>query len=112
MNIGRLDKRITFQQATVAKSASGQATTTWANIPSVPTVWAEVESQGGNENQEGQALQAAHQWRIRIRPRGDLTNKMRILYGSKTLYINSVGDPNRRTNLQELLASEGIPLNS
>lgn len=111
MNIGRLDKRITLQQATVNKSATGQATNTWANIPSVPSVWAEVDSQGGGESQEGQALQASHQWRIRIRPRNDLTNKMRILYGSKVLYISSVGDPNRRTNLQELLASESIPPN-
>ncbi len=109
MNIGRLDKRITFQQASVSKSGTGQATMSWANVASVPTVWAEVISRGGSEIQEGETLQAQHTWVIRIRPRQDITAKMRALYGSKILYITSVGDPNRRTNIQELLASESIP---
>lgn len=112
MNIGRLDKRITFFAPTVAKSATGQATTTYAQLAENASVWARVESQGGGEGQEGQLMQGQHTWRINIRPRSDLTTKMRIRYGEKVLYVTSIGEPNRRTDEQEILATESIPTNA
>ena len=109
MPIGKLDKRVTFQHPQTSRSGTGQTSVAWSNIPSVPTVWAEVVSTGGSENQEGQVLQPQHAWEIRIRPRSDLTAGMRVIYGSKVLYITSVGDPSKREGRQVLLASESIP---
>jgi hypothetical protein len=84
MNPGDLRERITFQ------TLNGK---TYSNIASNPTVWAAVEGQGGNGQDET--------WRFRIRYRSDLRSiidvtpadgpgSMRIVWKNRVLEITDV----------------------
>lgn len=103
LQAGKFDQRIRFERATTTRSDTGHKTMSWSTLAEC---WAEVHSQGGAEITEGQALIPTHSWSIRTRRRTDITEKDRIVYRNKVLYIKSVGSDSPRAAFTEFLCTE------
>ena len=88
--IGALRHRVTFQFLTRTSDGQGGYSSTWANLPSLPTVWAEVKPANTNERFFAQALQYQRTHQVVIRYRADLTQEMRMLYDSRIFQIKSI----------------------
>jgi SPP1 family predicted phage head-tail adaptor len=95
MRIGPMRHRVTIQSATLAQDAHGQEIETWANLATNPTVWADVQVAPSGERFVGGAeqVQATVSLKVKIRYRTDVTVKMRLVEGSRYLYIENVYDP-------------------
>jgi len=92
--IGDLRERVTLQQATETADGQGGTVRTWAALA---TVWAQVLAAGaGREN-----------YAITIWRRTDVTPQMRVVWGSKTLQIEGVRDPDGRRVWTTLDCVEG-----
>lgn len=97
MHTGLLRERITFQRNTPTVNSRGAEARVWANLASVPSVWARVQGAlGGERVQDNRELPVArHQ--ITIRWRTDITPDDRIIWhasgGDRTLAIDDLGDP-------------------
>jgi len=64
-----------------------------------PGIWASFEGINGNESfAAGQYLSESF-YRVKIRPLEGLTNKMRIVYGSRTFDILSIDDLSSRSEV-------------
>lgn len=96
--IGKLDRRITFQDFTVDRKASGQEVKTWRDLPSVPTVWASIEFlPGGSRSEDFEADQktAINKVIFFVRYREDITEEMRIKDEFDKFYdITHIGENN------------------
>lgn len=108
MQIGKLRERITWQSFTVSQDAGGEPIKTWANLASNPTVWANVQTQPSGERfvSGGEQVQAELVQRVTIRYRTDLTVQMRGLWGSRTLLVENVFDPNSQRQWLVLMCRE------
>ena len=106
--IGNMRARITWQAATVSQDAAGEPIKTWANLASVPTVWANVQSRAAGERfiSGGEQVQSAISHTVRIRYRTDLTVQMRGVWGSKYLYVENIVDPDGRKSDLVLICRE------
>lgn len=102
MRAGRLDKRVTIQQASEAKNASHEIIKTWSTLA---TVWANVQPLKGSEVFEAQKVNASSTIKFTIRPRSDITSTMRISYSDKTYEIDYVPPYDARTPM-EIIAHE------
>lgn len=95
--IGRLRQRITLQVSTPTQDANGEPIDAWANLGSVPTVWANIRVKPGGERfvSGGGTVQAEIIHTATIRFRADITPKMRVLIvgTSRVLLIENVYDP-------------------
>lgn len=98
MRAGRLRHRITIQyHGTISRDAAGQEVITWVDLA---TVWANVQaSQGAREVFVSRAdqEQATSTHVVRMRYRGDVDVKMRILWNNLVLDIENVLDADGRT---------------
>ena len=103
MEAGKLDRRITIQQATVTRGAGGGETRTWANLA---TVWANVRPMSGREFTAGQQLGEVTTT-FQIRYRSDVVEKMRVSYDSKTYNIRAVLPSEDRKRFITLACTEG-----
>lgn len=92
---GILDRRITFQSFTATRDAdTGEETKSWANIATVPTVWAKVEPLSQKEMVDVSHVLTLNDRAFTIRFRDDITPSMRIVYDSANYDIHSaVEDP-------------------
>ena len=94
MNIGPLDRRITFEYPSVTADEYGAPVTTWKTLA---TVWANVQDvlPSRSEAVTQQVLsQSKNQTRIRFRYRADVNSAMRIvLRGATDRVFNIVGGP-------------------
>lgn len=86
----RFNAKVTFQSASESTDAYHEVTKTWSNISSNPTVWAYVEPVKGSEVFEAQKVNAKHTILITIRPRNDLTGKMRVVFNSNNYELTYV----------------------
>lgn len=103
MRIGQYDQRITFQRMTETVSDTAAPTQTWADLA---TCWAWAMSKDGQEFNEANKLTPKHYWIIKTRYRNDITEKDRIAYGSKLLYISSISHDSSRSDATEFLCTE------
>lgn len=94
---GGLNRRITIQQATTVQDAAGDPVPTWANLASVPVVWASREHVQGREpfTEAQHASFVDTKYRIRYRADLDPTKtasvpKLRVLDGRLVYDIVSV----------------------
>lgn len=99
---GTLRERITIQQVTMAQSASGAQTPTWATFA---TRWAQVMESRGREAFDLAQTEASQVVVFICRYVPNLTEQMRISYDSKTYRINSVVDLARRGRKHEITAT-------
>jgi len=105
----RLTTRIEIEQPSEAPDGAGGFTTTWQNFT---TIWAEVKSISpsfrGSEILESSQIQSTKRYLITIRYIDNLTEKMRIKIGAKSLNIISSIDPNYGKEIIEIIAEEGV----
>jgi SPP1 family predicted phage head-tail adaptor len=97
MRIGRLGERITIESYTSTQDAYGQEVKAWTPFA---TLWAEVRTPSASEqfNSGADREIARIDYRIKIRFRSDISNRMRIDWRGKKLDITAQTDPdgNRR----------------
>ena len=103
----RLRHRVTLQEAASAADQYGQPVETWA---AVATLWAAVEPLRGREFYQAQQVNADLTHKVTIRYRAGVSEKQRILYGSRILEIASppIDREERHIDL-ELLCVEKHP---
>lgn len=97
MSSGELRHFVSIQEPTEAAGANGDYAegTTWANLATNPEVWARIiyekvqESSSDRDYTQSKAV-------IKIRHRTDITNRMRIVYGSEIFDIENSFDPSGR----------------
>lgn len=97
MRIGRLGERITVESYTVSQDDYGQEAKAWTTFA---TLWAEVRTPSATEtfNSSADREVAKIDYRIKIRFRADISNRMRVNWRGKLLNIVAQTDPdgNRR----------------
>lgn len=106
MQTGRLRERLTIQQQSVTRDASGEQLIAWTEVA---TVWGQVTPGASNERFLASAGQRVAEvtHTARIRYRAGITPKMRIVWEStRILEILSVVDPDGRNRTTVLLCSE------
>jgi SPP1 family predicted phage head-tail adaptor len=108
MLAGRLRKRITIQQPTVVRGASGEAQESWSTFA---TVWARVAPYE-QRNRTVEGLQAAsitntqlHVVTLRYLP--GLTTAMRVLFGTRILQVTEIVNLEERNREMHVLCIEG-----
>lgn len=108
MRAGTLRERVTIQSFTVIQDEYGEPIETWANLATVPTVWANVASRAAGERFISGAEQVQSQitHTVRIRYRDDVTVQMRLVWGVSLLQIENVIDPNGRKSDLVLMCKE------
>lgn len=100
---GRLDKRVTLQQATSARDGHGQPVQTWSPVA---TVWAAIHPLRGGERFAAQQFAAETTHRVTIRYRSGVSVQMRVVYGSRVFRIENAIDPKERHEQLELMCAE------
>ena len=101
---GRFNKTVTIESATVARGADyANPQLTWSTLL---TADAAIEPLMGRELFEYREMQADLSVRIWIRQRPGVTEKMRVVYGSRTFEIQSVIDPFEDGAFMQLMCSE------
>lgn len=104
---GDLRHTITIQRYTATQDSLGALVVTWATLITARAMVEAVGAQGRLETTPKQDL-ATVTYRVRIRHRTDATPvpKDRVIYGSKTLNIESVTDPTGRRREYVLMCTE------
>lgn len=107
--IGRMDRRITFQEVIGSPGDYNVNNTTgWADISSNATVYAQVEEGLGNEAYEGDQLVSIKQSKMTIRYRTDINARNRIVYEGLIYEILSIREIVRRRYLEIKVEEKGI----
>ncbi len=104
MRIGELRQRITIQSLTPGSDGQGGTTRTPGTL--VANLPASVLPVSGDEAIQSGQLTATLRTRVTIRWRSDLSVTQRITWGSRTLEIGAIQDPDGRRAKLELLCSE------
>ena len=102
---GRLDKRTTLQVASIARDDNGQPIETFANVAEI---WAAIEPIRGREYFAAQQVSANTTHRVTIRYRAGVSVQNRILFGSRVFRIESVINPQERSERIELMCVETL----
>jgi SPP1 family predicted phage head-tail adaptor len=103
IQISDLRTRITFQSATISKDPGGAQVSTYANIGTVPTVWAQWINDHGQESVQSDVDISAQRATVRIRHRSDIVETWRVLKDGEAwqiLSIDPVQDANRWVELR------------
>lgn len=79
--------KITIQHFTTSQDTYGQQIETWATFA---TVWASIEPLVGKEYFAAQQMQSENTVKIRLHYMSGIKPTMRVIYGSRTLTIDSV----------------------
>lgn len=103
LRTGELDQYVTIQQGTEGQDTTGEPDMTWATLASI---WAMIEPLRGNELLGAQKVSATANFGVRIRARSDVTAKMRIIWGTRTLDIEQVMPSTRREHYLDLICAE------
>lgn len=108
MKAGRLRHRVELQSATETADSYGEPTFTWSTYAHR---WASVEPLQGRELFTAQQVNPEVNIRVRLRHDevlADLTPKHRLVFGSRTLEIDSVIRPDERGREVQLLCKEAV----
>ena len=82
--------RVTIHEAIETRNEFGEMEQAWAAIETVPTVWAMVTQTGEAESVKQGELKTIGKYQVEMWYRSDLTTEHRLIYGDKTLEIESV----------------------
>ena len=108
MRVGRLRHRVQIQSATESADSFGEPTFTWATYA---RRLASIEPLQGRELFTAQQVNPEITIRVRLRydqDLADLTPKHRLVFGSRTLEIDSVIKPDERNRELQLLCKEAV----
>ncbi len=103
MRAGRLRHRVTIETPGGTASAFGEVAQSWSTVA---TVWAAVEPTSSRERVENEQTKTFTTHRVLVRYRDDVTTSERVTFGSRTLNILSVINPNEQNATLELLCTE------
>lgn len=104
MRIGQLRQRITIQQMTAGTDGQGGVTKTFSTL--VDRLPASVLPLGGQEAVALAQQTSELRTKVTIRYRDDVSVKQRIVFGSRTLEIGVIADPDGRRRALELICTE------
>lgn len=110
MDIGRMNKRITFCRYEEKENGLLQMEQT---LTEVKTVWASVEPTRGREYQEAQRIRPELTYKITTRYHGNITYDMFIKWGKRYFEIISAINPKEKNTMLEIICIEktGKPSN-
>lgn len=103
-----LRHRITFQTYVLTSDGQGGSTEAWADIASVPTVWAQVKPKSAKEQFFAQKIDPDVTHEIVIRWRDDLNPKMRIVHEGRVFQIKGIRAEDERRWWVYIDAMEGV----
>lgn len=104
LDIGKLNKRITFRKLAPVEDDMGQSKSEWRNYK---TVWATVKPYKSSESGFMSKLKPEVSHRIYVRYRGDITADMRIWYHGRVFEIAGPPiDVDERHELLEIQCEE------
>ncbi len=107
MEVGALRHRVTiqYQKPPERQNSFGEVSNAWQTLA---TVWAQVDVVVGSEQVDSQRWLATATHRVQIRRRTDVLPKMQVVYGSRTLDILSILEPNKPGDPMTLVCVEVI----
>lgn len=104
VSISDLRTRITFQEPTISKDAGGAQVAAWANIATIPSVWARwINDHGAEAVQQSGAAVSAQRATVLIRYRSDILSVWRVVMDGSAwqiLSVDQVRDRNRWTEMR------------
>ncbi len=104
VDIGKLNKRITFQRVVKTEDELGHEKVSWEDYK---TVWATVKPFKASESSFMSKLKPDTTHRFYVRYRGDIEPDMRIVYHGRTFEIDGVPiDLDERHEMLEIQAEE------
>ena len=103
MNIGKLNKRIELKSNTPTRDSYGGNTDVWATYT---TVWASIEPIAGKELLQMSERNAELTHKITIRYNSLVSEKHRVLYGTRTFVIVSIINKDEIGEYQEIMCKE------
>lgn len=106
--IGALNQRITFQSYTRSADGAGGKTKTWADLASVPNVWAMVKPKGAKESTEEGRVNASGVYIFTVRNRTDLDERMRIVWGGSNYNIRAIHREGWQSQYLQIEAERGV----
>jgi SPP1 family predicted phage head-tail adaptor len=101
---GRMRQRVRIEAPALTADGLGGTTRAWQTVA---TVWAEIRTLSGNERMAAGQLASQVTHRILLRYRTDVTQEMRILFGTRVFAIRAVLEKDGRRRALEILAEEG-----
>lgn len=107
MKAGDLRHRVTiqYQKPPEQQNSFGEVANAWQTLA---TVWAQVDVVAGNEQVQNERWLATATHNVQIRRRTDVLPKMQVVYGSRTLDILSILEPNKPGDPMTLVCVEVI----
>ena len=105
MRIGTLRHKVEIQALTVTEDAIGNQVEEWTKVADV---WAAVEPLQGDEKLAAAYIQAETTHKVTIRYLAGITPANRILFGSRTLEIESVRNLEERSRELVLMCKEKV----
>ncbi|MDP5211067.1 phage head closure protein [Microbulbifer sp. 2205BS26-8] len=103
VRIGALRHRVILQTRTLDSRATGAKVENWNNLA---TVWAEVKPHAARELTAADSRYQETSHQITIRYRAGITSKMRVLFGSRTLQVETVINAMEQNRWLHLLCKE------
>lgn len=105
---GDLDQRITFQRFAGTPDGIGGMVQAWADVPTVPTVWAKVTPRLGSEGMEEGRTNATAMATFTVRYRADISETDRILWRGEPWNIRRVLRVSGRAQWIDIDAERGV----
>jgi SPP1 family predicted phage head-tail adaptor len=105
MKGGSLDTRVTVQAQSLSQNEYGESIITWVEFA---VIWASVEQLSGRDRWALEQIHSPVTTRVLIRPLAGLLSSMRIVFGDRTLSIESIVLSRKRQDFVEVMCSEGI----
>ena len=108
MNPGALNKRLIFQKPAETRTSTGGFATTYPEKDWLP-LWAAVWPMKNKEAAEAHKLEGKVYRRIRIRYRAVITEKWRVYWEAKDIYMSLTSppsDPGERREYMDFISQE------
>jgi len=103
MQAGKLNKRVQLQEPAETQNSTGEEIQSYSTYT---TVWASIEPLQGRELEHAQQISAEVSHRVKIRYNANVAAKDRVIYGSRTLEIEAVLNPEERNEELILMCKE------
>ena len=100
-----LPHRVVIQSESRSLFIGGAYTTSWTTDS---TEWANCQPVRNNELYEQEKKQQFSYWRVIMRYMSSMSNKKRLLFGSKILHVETVSDPTSRSRMIEVTCREEV----
>lgn len=104
MQAGKLRHRIELHSASESQNSFGEIEKTYS---SYDTVWGSIESLTGRELEHAQQISAETTLKVNIRYYSGVETGHRVIYGSRTLEITHIINPDER-NIELILYCKEI----